>query len=136
MFHVLCFVFFYVCSWLPTQCCSPVSTCQGCLCASWQNEPRGRPSCRLATALKRDSAWRTRTRNRYRHLYCTLLKLLVKLDVCLCFFLLLSPSSRSLMPWVISTHYSFLLDFMPFCLAHFLSLLTLCPMITLLCLTV
>lgn len=55
------------CSWLPTQCCSLVSTCQDCLCASWQNEPRGRPSCRLATASKRDFAWRTRTRNRYRH---------------------------------------------------------------------
>lgn len=124
LFHDL---FLSVRSWLPTQCCSPVSTCQACLCASWQNEPRGRPSCRLATASKRDSEWRMRTRNRYRHLYTA--ETIGKIW-CVFFFYVSPP--LSFVQWVISTHYLFLLDFMPLCLARFLSLQTLCPMITLL----
>lgn len=114
-------------SCLPTRCSSPVSTCQGCLCASWQSEPRGRPSCRLATASRSDSAWRTRTRNRYRapgNRWEPLLDLGRQVS------LPSSPgtpakpptyspfSSICLVQWVILTH-GYLLDFIPSSLAHF-----------------
>ncbi len=58
-------LFLFVCSWWPTRCCSPASTCRGCLWGFSPSAPRGKSSCRPATASRRGWGWRTRTRNRW-----------------------------------------------------------------------
>lgn len=54
-----------LCSWWPTPCSLPVSTCQGCLWGFSLNAPRGKFSCRPATASRSDWGWRMKTRSRW-----------------------------------------------------------------------
>lgn len=58
-------LFLFVCSWWPTRCCLPASTCRGCLWGFSPSAPRGKSSCKPATASRRGCDWRMRTRNRW-----------------------------------------------------------------------
>lgn len=58
-------LFLFVCSWWPTRCCLPASTCRGCLWGFSPSAPRGKSSCKPATALRRGCDWRMRMRNRW-----------------------------------------------------------------------